>query len=264
MTSVWKHNLSFLFDHGSVKDKKSHSRIMSMFILGLMVLGIFSGNLYLFSSMVDNNIVTSGSISEKDLSSNFIPCFAPLFEDSDNSTENATELVGMGPTTVYDNLSGNAAAGDDFVDYYKIFLDNYAVSGANAHQLSLIFNNTAAFNLTLSLYDPTMHLLARSTTGSGFPNGSIVIVAQSTGMHIIKIELDPAMGYAEYNLTYEIINIVNNKLDNDTIFRMLLILYFRSRTWVAGRKKSTIVVPTFCSILILIKPMISMIFIISL
>jgi len=133
-----------------------------------VILGVFSGNLCLFSTIPNNNIIASGSNSEKGLSSNFIPFHIPLFEDSDNSTENATELIGMGPTTVYGNLSGNAAAGDDFVDYYKIFLDNYAVSGANAHQLSLIFNNTAAFNLTLSLYDPAMHLLARSTTGSGF------------------------------------------------------------------------------------------------
>ena len=72
MTSAWKHNHSFLSDHGFANRKKSLSKIVTAFVLGLMILGISSGNLYLFSFMVENNIVAYGSNSEKDLSSKII------------------------------------------------------------------------------------------------------------------------------------------------------------------------------------------------
>ncbi|WP_455392016.1 hypothetical protein, partial [[Eubacterium] cellulosolvens] len=208
---MWKPIQYFHINQESQKIPIMGIRFVTVMVLCSILLSIFSVNLFLFNSTVSGNL-------EGNSTTGFEPLGAARTEDSDNFSMNATELFGMGPNTINGNLSGNGGAGDDFVDYYKIFLDNYAISGANAHNLSLTFNTTATLNLTLSILDPDLHLLARSTTGAGYPNGTIVIVAQSTGMHYIKLEVDPQEGDIEYNFTYEKANVINNKLDNDNDF----------------------------------------------
>ncbi len=149
------------------------------------------------------------------------PITSPLFADNDNTILNATLIddATFFNKTKTDNLSGYSASGDDLFDYYKIYLDNHAeTDGLNADKLLLWLNTTVTFNLTMSLYDPALHLLALAVSAAEFENGSISISAQSTGYHYIKIWFEPFSPYAEYNLTYQLPQETNILLDHNNDF----------------------------------------------
>lgn len=214
------HNLSF---NNRNKGNSLHlNQFFTVFVICLLLISVFFSTLIVMSTQVigmdDPKSSRSSTIPGRLFAPTATPSLGGRVADSDNSTDNATELIGLGPTIVNGNLSGLAATGDDFVDYYKIFIDNHAPAGANADKLSLDFNCTAPFNITMVLYDPWMHWLARGTTGSGFNNSSVNVVAQSTGYHYIEISLDPQLGYADYQFTYALTPVINNKLDNDNDF----------------------------------------------
>ncbi len=144
-----------------------------------------------------------------------------LAQDNDNSLENATEIndATFFNRTIKDSLSGFSGDADDFVDIYKIYLDNHAYeAGLNADKLYLWLNTSADFNLSLLLADPDLHILATTETGAGFSNGSIRIFAQSTGYHYLMVWLDPMEGDADYNLTYKMLPETNYLLDNNNDF----------------------------------------------
>jgi hypothetical protein len=143
------------------------------------------------------------------------------YADNDNLPENATIIddATFFNKTIIDNLSGFSASGDDLVDFYKIYLDNHAEDdGLNADKLSLWLNTSMQFDLYMIFADPDFHVLATTETGFGLMNGSITLSAQSAGYHYIVVWLDPFDGYAEYNITYNLVPETNILLDNNNDF----------------------------------------------
>jgi hypothetical protein len=190
------------------------NKILVLNVFGLLLLSFIFGNLFVNMGYVPDNSNASSNQISNIASQNFIPKPLSRFADFDNSYDNATELLGAGPTTISGNLSGDAAAGDDYLDFYKIDLDNYF---ANADNIKLDCNTTSPYMVIFLLFDPDYHLLATSITLAGF-NGSIELVAQSAGFHYIGVAINPMDGYADYNLTYETKNVVNSKFFNDNDF----------------------------------------------
>lgn len=199
--------------------RKSSVVVLSILIIWSIIISNFVLAAELGLGLDDSNVTRSSQIAL--ISPNSPQKISARVADNDNNPANATLISDATfiNKSKLGNLSGDAAAGDDFVDYFKIYLDSKAeVDGINADKLKIWINTTATFNITMSIFDPDMHLLAKSETAAAFNNGSVWFFAIYTGMHYIKIELDPSFGYAEYNLTYQLLTETNVLLDKNNDF----------------------------------------------